>query len=153
MNHSLQVHSLLHPSLFLEIPRSQSQILGQAHTRESPQRRRGEESQASLALKPPQLPVDIDDAVPKQIPGALLEEVALLKDALVPEDEVQVARVADDDARREGRDRDAEGLIAKEPLAAGEPRKEALTGLQEEDSVPYDGEGVGRFPGGGGESV
>jgi hypothetical protein len=82
----------------------------------------------------------------EKIPGPLLKKVSLLKYAFILEYKIQIARVVDDDARREGRDRDVEGFIAKEPLAAGKPCKEALTRLQEENPVPYNRECVGRFP-------
>lgn len=82
----------------------------------------------------------------KEVPGALLEKVSLLKDTLVLEYEIQVARVVDDYTWREGRDRDMEGFIAKESLAVSEPCEEALTRLQEENSISYNGECVGRLP-------
>lgn len=98
MNDSLQIHRLRAASLVCQNSNSLAQVLRQLNTRQRTQSRRGKKPKPGLALQPPQLAVDIDNPMAKKVPRALLEEVALLKDALVAEDKVEVARVADDDA-------------------------------------------------------
>jgi hypothetical protein len=73
----------------------------------------------------------------EKIPGALLEEVALFKDALVAEDKVQVLRVVDDYAWWQGGDGDVEGFVAIETLTTVEPGEELLTRLKEYYPVSY----------------
>jgi len=60
-------------------------------------------------------------ALTKQVPRPTLYEVAFAKDALIPENEVEVLRVADDDAWRQGGDRDLQGLVAELAFTFNEP--------------------------------
>lgn len=107
-----------------------------------------QEAQAGAALDAPELAVGVDDAVAEEVPQRGLHEAALGKDgAVVPEDEVEVARVGDDDARRQAGDVQLERLAAEEALALGEPGEELLAGPEEVEAVADEGERIWWFPG------
>lgn len=104
-----------------------------------------QEAEAGAALDAPQLAVRVNDAVAKEVPQGRLHEGAPRKDALVVEDIVHVARVVDDNAGREAGHVQLEGLGAEEALAAGEPGKELLAGLEEVEAIADEREGVWGF--------
>jgi hypothetical protein len=86
--------------------------------------------------------------VSKQVPEHAFDEAALADEAaLVLEDELEVARIVDDDARRQSGYGDLEGLVAELALALDEPGKQLLARLQEQDAIAQQRQRVWGFPG------
>lgn len=83
----------------------------------------------------------------EEVPQGLLDKVTLGEGALVFEDEFQVDRIVDDDARGQARDIQLEGLMAEDTLALGEPGEEFLTCSEEQYAVPNKWECIWGFPG------
>lgn len=86
---------------------------------------------ACFPLSFPQLAVGINDSVSKQVPGALLDEIALGEYALILEDVLENARIVDYDARVKGGHCDLESLETEVSLTLDEPCKELFAVLQE----------------------
>lgn len=106
-----------------------------------------QEVYAHLALDGPIVSIRIDNAVAKKIPRARLDEVALGEITLLLEDVLEVFGAVDQNARRQGRHGQGQCFVAIENFTLDKPIKQLLSGLQEQDAIAHERQGVGRFPG------
>lgn len=98
VEHGLQVRLAAVLARGLEGLDASGEVARQGEVSEDLQVPVAQEGEAGLALDAPQLAVRVDDAVAKQVPQGGFHEGALGEHGLVPEDEVEVPRVVDDDA-------------------------------------------------------